>query len=108
MHEERLLRELHRKLAELAPVGGPVRVTAVRLRVGALAHVPESTLRSRWPEVTEGTRAGASRLEITTASEITDPNSAGILLVSVDVDDGSEGAHREPDESSEGAARKGS
>jgi hydrogenase nickel incorporation protein HypA/HybF len=85
VHEEALLRDLRRKLDEIGRGDGIERITAVRLWIGALAHVPESTLRERWPATVAGTAAAGSRLEVERSDDLADPRALGIVLVGVDV-----------------------
>ena len=87
MHEEALLRDLRRRLEELARAENPERITRVSLWVGALAHTSEETLRSRWPATVEGTAAEGSRLDIELSPDVHDPRAGGIVLVRVDVSD---------------------
>ncbi len=85
MHEEALMRDLHRKLIEIGRTEGSERFTRVVLWVGALSHVPEETLRARWPEIAEGTPAAAADLEIETSQDLHDPRATGVVLTSVDL-----------------------
>jgi hydrogenase nickel incorporation protein HypA/HybF len=87
MHEEALLRDLRRKLEELAHQERASRITRVALWVGALAHVTPDTLRARWPETVAGTAAQGSALEIESSTDIHDPRAGGIVLTHVDVAD---------------------
>ncbi len=88
MHEEALLRDLRRKIQEVARKEGDAPIRRVRLWVGALAHVTPATLRVRWPEVVAGTPAEGGRLEIDVSDDPSDPAAQGIRLVELTVDDG--------------------
>jgi len=88
MHEEALLRDLRRKIQEVARTEGDAPIRRVRLWVGALAHVTPATLRVRWPEVVAGTPAEGGRLEIDVSDDPSDPAAQGIRLVELAVDDG--------------------
>lgn len=96
MHEEAILRDLRRKLEEIAVREGGVRIVRVVVRVGALAHLPAAGLRARWPETVAGTAADGARLEVESSSAIDDPRADGIVLVRVDVADGPGGAPPRP------------
>ena len=89
MHEEALLRDLRRKIQEVAQAEGDVPVRRVRLWVGALAHVTPATLRARWPEVVAGTPARDGRLEVEVSDDTSHPDAQGIRIVDVTVEDGS-------------------
>ncbi len=85
MHEEALLRDLRRKVQELAKLEPGAEISRVALWVGALSHVTEETLRSRWPTVVEGTSARTARLEVEVSNDLDDPRASGIVLVELDV-----------------------
>ncbi|MGA7924309.1 MAG: hydrogenase/urease maturation nickel metallochaperone HypA [Thermoplasmata archaeon] len=85
MHEEALLRNLRAKLSEIGATEEPLRILRVRLWVGALAHVSDQTLRSRWSLTVKGTPAEDSQLEIEISSDLNDPRAEGIVLTRVDV-----------------------
>jgi hydrogenase nickel incorporation protein HypA/HybF len=87
MHEERLLKDLRRKIQEVAHAEGDAPIRRVRLWVGALAHVTPETLRRRWPEVVADTPAEDGRLEIDVSDDPTDPAAQGIRLVELTVDE---------------------
>ncbi len=87
MHEETLLKDLRRKLLEVARREGDVPIRRVRLWVGALAHTTPDALRRRWSEVVAGTAAERAELEIDVSSDSTDPAAQGIRLVEVVVDE---------------------
>jgi hydrogenase nickel incorporation protein HypA/HybF len=87
MHEEALLRDLRRKLVEIARREHVERISRVALWVGALAHVSEETLRTRWDGTVEGTPAEHAGLEIQFSSDLDDPRAQGIVITHVDVTD---------------------
>ncbi|HXY47322.1 MAG TPA: hydrogenase maturation nickel metallochaperone HypA [Thermoplasmata archaeon] len=85
MHEEAMVRDLVRKVEEVARSEGGIRVTRVRLWVGALSHLTARGLRDRWPVATRQTAAEGSDLDLTVSSDPRDPRSTDIVLESVDV-----------------------
>ena len=89
MHEEALFRDLRQKLEEVALRANVRRIRRIVLRIGALSHVTERTLRSRWDSVMAGTPAEGAWLTIETLTDPNDPRATSIELVSVDV--GSDG-----------------
>jgi len=96
MHEEALLRDLRRKLAEVADQNPGHPITRVAVEVGALCHVTEPALRARWIETTGGTAAEGSRLEVRTLTDAQDPRAADLRLVEVDVATGGAGGEPSP------------
>ena len=87
MHEEALLRDLRRKLRELARSEGNLPIRRVRLSVGALSHITPEALRNRWSEVVAGTPAEGSALEVYVAEDPSDPTAQGIRLVEIGVEE---------------------
>jgi hydrogenase nickel incorporation protein HypA/HybF len=87
MHEEALLRDLRRKLAEISDRERPSRISRVVLWVGALAHVTEATLRSAWTRTTDGTGAEGATLEVEVSNDPENPRAQGIVLARVDLTD---------------------
>ncbi|MGP8078282.1 MAG: hydrogenase/urease maturation nickel metallochaperone HypA [Thermoplasmata archaeon] len=85
MHEEGLLRDLRRKIEEISDRERALRISSVRLWVGALSHVTEATLRRRWETTVAGTAAEGARLEVETSADLADPRAAGVVLLGVDV-----------------------
>ncbi|HTT72991.1 MAG TPA: hydrogenase maturation nickel metallochaperone HypA [Thermoplasmata archaeon] len=85
MHEEALLRDLLRSVAEVAARASADRVTCVRLRVGALSHLDGPGIAGRWPIAARGTVAEGARLEIDVDPDPTAPGADRIVLVSLDV-----------------------
>jgi hydrogenase nickel incorporation protein HypA/HybF len=88
MHEEALLKDVVRKAEEIARREGAVRVTRVRVWVGASSHLAGPELGERWTHATLGTPLAGSRVEIEASTDRDDPNAEGVILRSVDVDSG--------------------
>lgn len=86
MHEEALLRDLLRKVEEVARSNRSSRIARVRLWVGALAHLADGPARERWALLTRGTVAEGSRLEIERSSDLADPRASGVVLTSLDTE----------------------
>lgn len=97
MHEEALLRDLLRKVEELARANGARHVGGIRLWVGALAHLSEPQVRERWDLLTRGTVAEGARLVVELSDDLGDPRATGVVLKSLDVGDAPAGTEdREP------------
>ncbi len=88
MHESALLADLRRELEAVARRENAQRIGAVTLWLGALSHVTEATVRSRWPEVVRDSAAEGARLEIEVSQDIHDPRARGVLLRSVALAEG--------------------
>jgi hypothetical protein len=88
MHEEALVRDLGRKLAELSREHDGARIVRVRVALGVVSHLDERRLRELWPSrFADGPASGAS-LEVETLGDPADPRAASLLLRSVTFDDG--------------------
>lgn len=85
MHEEALLRDLLRKVEEVARAHGARRVGEIRLWVGALAHLSEPQVRERWDLLSRGTVAQGARIEVELSADLGDPRATGVVLKSLDL-----------------------
>ena len=88
MHEETLLRDLRRKIIEVARNEGNPSVRRVRIWIGPLAHVTPESLRRRWSEVVSGTPAENSSLQVDLSDDTADPAAQTLRLVEMTIDDG--------------------
>jgi hydrogenase nickel incorporation protein HypA/HybF len=70
MHEHSLLRGLMHQIEELARQNGAGRVSAVRLKLGPLAHIEPDHLREHFVEAACGTLAAGARLDIETTDDL--------------------------------------
>lgn len=86
MHEMSLMRDLIRRIEQLADRENAVCVTAIRLRLGALSHFSPDHFREHFDRVAPGTRADGATLEISTSDDIHDPNAQGVLIESLEVE----------------------
>ena len=80
MHEMSLLRGLLHQIETLAQRNASARVTVVRLKIGALAHIEPDHLREHFAETARGTVAEGARLDIETTEELHE-----LTLESIDV-----------------------
>ncbi|MCB1325628.1 MAG: hydrogenase maturation nickel metallochaperone HypA [Spirochaetales bacterium] len=86
MHEMSLLADLFRKIEAIAMSEEARRITKVKLKLGALAHISADHLREHFEEAAKGTAAEGCQLEIETNADTGDPNAQDILLESVEVE----------------------
>ena len=87
MHEATLLKDIMAKLERIADEEEVTRITAVHLRLGALAHISPDHLREHFEEASRGTRAEGARVEVDEGTEIDEPHAQDILLTAVEVPD---------------------
>lgn len=87
MHEEALLRDLRRKLEEVARETRARRITRVSIWVGALCHLTPESLKTHWQDTMVGTPASSASLSVEASQDIDDPGAESVILKSVDVEE---------------------
>ena len=87
MHEETLLRDLRRKVDELAGEHGHARIVRATVALGALSHLDEPRLRELWDRAMAGGPAAAARLDVELLPGADDPRATSVVLRSVTFDD---------------------
>ena len=87
MHEMSLIHDLMRKIVTIARDQNAVRVTCVKVRIGALAHISAGHFREHFVEEAKGTIADGARLDVELLSDESDPQAQDIILDSVEVED---------------------
>lgn len=85
MHEFSLMADLLRKVERLAKDADAERVTAVRVKLGALSHITPDHFREHFEEAIVGTVADGAKLDIDQSEDERAPNAQDILLESVDI-----------------------
>lgn len=86
MHEFSLMKGLMSKIETIAHEEKAERVTGVRVKLGALAHMSPDHFREHFETVSQGTLAEGAELFVTLDENERDPDAQGIFLQSVDVD----------------------
>jgi hydrogenase nickel incorporation protein HypA/HybF len=87
MHEMSLMRDLLRKIDTLAAEQNAQRVTAVGVRIGALAHISAEHFREHFIDGTRGSIADNARLDIDMNDDTADPLAQSIVLTHIEVED---------------------
>ena len=92
MPEAGLARDLIRRAEDLAIAEGARRVTAVTVRIGALASVTGDDLRVHFAEEARGTMAEGATVEVVAGPDgedgLADPHSMDLLLVGIETGEG--------------------
>jgi hydrogenase nickel incorporation protein HypA/HybF len=83
MHERALMRDLLRKIESSARAEGGIRVTRIRVRLGALSHFTPEHFREHFEDASRGTLAEGAEVETELRSDPTEPDAQGIVLESV-------------------------
>lgn len=87
MHEKALMDDLMAKILAVADAEGGVRVTGVRVWLGALSHFTPVHFREHFDDAARGTLAEGAEVEATLDGDISDPRAQGVVLESVVVSD---------------------
>jgi hydrogenase nickel incorporation protein HypA/HybF len=85
MHEMALMRDLMRRIDELARAEGAERVVAVKVRLGALSHLTPEHFREHFEEEARGRVAAGARVDVVTSDDLADPHAQSVILESVSV-----------------------
>ena len=86
MHETALVRDVVRRITDLARATGAHRVTGARVWLGALSHLSPEHFREHFAIEARGTLAAGAVLQITASDDPADRYAQHIRLESVDLD----------------------
>ena len=85
MHELFLIADLMRKVESVAAGEEAAKVLAVKVKLGALAHISPESFRDHFARAASGTIARDARLWVERSEDARDPRAQEILLESVTV-----------------------
>ena len=86
MHERSLMNGLMKQLESLAREQGAIRITAIRLTLGAFSHMSPEHFREHFAECSRGSIAEGCRLDIQASTDTADPRAMDVALESVEVE----------------------
>ena len=86
MHEKALMDDLMRKIAAQAQAEGAVRVTRIRVRLGALSHFTPAHFREHFEDASRGTLAEGAEVEAELRTDPTEDEAQGVVLESIDIE----------------------
>ena len=78
---------LMRRIEAVAAQEGAGRVTAVRVRLGALSHMSPEHFREHWDVAARGSIAQDAVLDIEVCDDLSDPAAQDVTLLSLDVEE---------------------
>jgi len=87
MHELSLISDLLKKIEVVAKENDAESVAAVRIKLGALAHISPEHFTEHFRTETKNTITENARLDIEVGDDMNDPNAQDILLLSVDINE---------------------
>ena len=86
MHEHALMKDVMRKLEEVAMRGGVTRVTRVSVRLGALSHFTPEHFREHFVDSSRGTIADGAEVDAVLDDDIADARARDVVIESVEVE----------------------
>jgi hydrogenase nickel incorporation protein HypA/HybF len=86
MHERALMRDVMRKIDEVADASGATQVTRVGVRLGALSHFTPAHFREHFAEAACGTIAEGAEVDAAVDDDTTAPRARDVVLESVEVE----------------------
>jgi hydrogenase nickel incorporation protein HypA/HybF len=86
MHEKALMNDLMRAIESQARAEGALRVTRIRVRLGALSHFTPAHFREHFADASRGTVAEGAEVETDVRTDPTDAQAQGVVLESIDVE----------------------
>jgi hydrogenase nickel incorporation protein HypA/HybF len=87
MHETALVRDIVRRINELARAANARRVTGAKVRLGALSHLSAEHFREHFAVEARDTPAAGAALDIELSEDPDDPHAQHVRLESVDLDE---------------------
>ncbi|MGZ8715983.1 MAG: hydrogenase/urease maturation nickel metallochaperone HypA [Gaiellaceae bacterium] len=86
MHERALMDDLMRTIESQARAEGALRVTRIRVRLGALSHFTPGHFREHFADASRGTLAEGADVETELRTDPTEAEAQGVVLESIDVE----------------------
>ena len=86
MHEKALMDDLMRKIDAQAQAEGAVRVTKIRVRLGALSHFTAAHFREHFEDASRGTLAEGAEVDAELRTDPTEAAAQGVVLESIDIE----------------------
>ena len=87
MHETALVRDIVRRMIELAQSSGTCRVIRAKIWLGALSHLSAEHFREHFAIEARDTVAAGAVLEIEVSDDLNDPQAQNVRLESVSVEE---------------------
>jgi hydrogenase nickel incorporation protein HypA/HybF len=86
MHETALVRDVVRRINQLADAAGAHRVVAAKVWLGALSHLSAEHFHDHFAIAAAGTPAAGAALKVETSDDPHDPNAQHARLESIELD----------------------
>lgn len=86
MHEHAIMNDLMRKIDEVARSEGAARVTRLKVRLGALAHMTPEHFLEHFADAARGTVAEGAQVRVEQSADVYATDALDVLLESIDVE----------------------
>jgi hydrogenase nickel incorporation protein HypA/HybF len=86
VHERALMRDVMRKIEEVAAGQGATRVSRVSVRLGALSHFTPEHFREHFVDASRGTIAEGADVDAVVDDQIDDDRASNVVVESVEVE----------------------
>ncbi len=86
MHEVALMNDLISKIEAVADEQGALKVTRIRVRLGALSHFTPEHFREHFENAAAGTVAEGAEVEAELSSDLLADHAQGVLLESIELE----------------------
>ena len=87
MHETAVVRDVVRRIEDLARATGARRITGAKIWLGALSHLSAEHFREHYAFEAQGSMAAGAILTIEASSDLDHPDAQHVRLESVDLDE---------------------
>lgn len=87
MHEMALVRDVVRRIEDLARANEARRVIGAKIWLGALSHLSADSFRAHFAIAAQGTIAAGAVLAIELSDDLDHPNAQNVRLKSLDLDE---------------------
>jgi hydrogenase nickel incorporation protein HypA/HybF len=85
MHEASLMRDLMRKIMDIAKQQNAARVQVVNVRLGALSHMSAAHFQEHFDQAAAGTIAEGAKINAIEETDHQAPGAADVILESIEV-----------------------
>lgn len=86
MHEFSLMNDLMKKICSIASQEKAVKVTAVKVKLGAFSHISPEHFSEHFVQSAQNTIASEAKLYINISTDTRDPLAQEIILESIDIE----------------------
>jgi hydrogenase nickel incorporation protein HypA/HybF len=86
VHEQAVMRDVIRRILDLAAMEGASTVTRVNVRLGALSHFTPDHFREHFENAVRGTAAEGAAVDAALSDDTTTEGAEGVVLESVELE----------------------